>query len=423
MADPNHTYYNVKVELDPIADDNGSNKVVIWNSGSSEFDLADFNSSDICFPYTYETDTSVNNGECQLRETDTPGDITTDPSVATILKVSSIPNNGVNLNNYLSQVGNGIVTIRQNNIGAAPSFGIYQVTNISGTTGLITFTIDLLAYNGTFTDNANVNACFIPQDQCTPKIKVGPQFPLENEPTASQYGMFSRTNNSGCSEVSGSDSFLIQGISGSGFQDTESIHQEIHARRGGPTGETLAFHSEVPIRMQYASQSDIYPQAQPVEYASTTNYPSQSYSTVPVSYEYIFATRSGALTAGQKTNFADFSLSHGYIGSSSYTATDSVNIFQNFSYAKINHTAIVGQASIQRTQVCTHHVAWSKNSSGNLSGLTVNSIEEVRTPLNQVIIDPSLTTASFDVDGFNLSLSIYHYDVDYAYHVFKYTLI
>lgn len=263
---------------------------------------------------------------------------------------------------------------------------------------------------------------FVLAEKCATKVEVGPQFPLEFEPRAPQYGMFSRTNDSGCTEVSGSNSFLIQGISGSGFEDTESIHQEIHARRGGTTGETLALHSEVPIRMQYASQSDIYPQAQPVEYPSTSNYPSQSYSTVPVSYEYIFATRSGEITAGVKSNFANFSLSHGYIGSSSYTAEDGVDVFQNFSYAKINHTAIVGQASTQRTQVCTHHVAWSKDSSGNLSGLTVNSIEEVRNPLNQVIIDPAQTTASFDTGG-SLKLSLYHYSVDYAYHVFKYTLI
>jgi len=96
------------------------------------------------------------------------------------------------------------------------------------------------------------------------------------------------------------------------------------------------------------------------------------------------------------------------------------SISASFNYIKIMHMAT--DESDSRTQVMTAHAAWQRNSSGVVSGLEFSNTEEVKTPLNEVIIDPTRTTGTFDEDG-NLILSVFHYNVDGAIHKLRYTVI
>ena len=96
------------------------------------------------------------------------------------------------------------------------------------------------------------------------------------------------------------------------------------------------------------------------------------------------------------------------------------SISANFNYIKIMHMATAESDS--RTQVMTAHAAWQRNSSGVVSGLEFSNTEEVKTPLKELIIDPTRTTGSFDGNG-NLDLSVYHYNVDNALHKLRYTVI
>jgi hypothetical protein len=96
------------------------------------------------------------------------------------------------------------------------------------------------------------------------------------------------------------------------------------------------------------------------------------------------------------------------------------SISENFHYMKITHVAT--DASDSRTQVMTTHAAWQRNSANEVSNLKMTSTEEIKSPLNEVIIDPSRTTGSFDSNG-NLNLSVYHYNVDNAFHKLTFTVI
>lgn len=404
MADPNHTYYNVKVELDPIADNNGSSKVVIWNSGSSEFDLTTFHSSDICFPYVYQTTLGVTNGEAQLRSN--LSTVTSNPTAANFLIVDDVTSYGSFIGTYFNNLGNGLITIREIN-NPTPTFAIYQVTSATDEGSYFQFNISLISSNGSFTNGAELSICGIPQDKCVVEIKAGPQGYLISNPTVAQYGMFSRDNDSTCSETSGSDAFVARSLRSE--TNTDASRDQEFTFTSGSDSKTIMIGSNIPIRLQYDE-----------EFEDNVDYPLPAYPTVPASYEYMFATRSGALNVGQKTNFASFQVPS-YMGSSSYTHDNYANISQSFGYARIHHTAMSATSTVQRTQVCTHHIVWNKDENGVVVDTTVNSIEEARIPVNQVIIDPSLTSASWN-DG-NLRLSIYHYNVDNAYHVFKYTLL
>lgn len=94
-------------------------------------------------------------------------------------------------------------------------------------------------------------------------------------------------------------------------------------------------------------------------------------------------------------------------------------------YIKVIHVATdatAGSTNSARSQVMTSHITWCSPTSGPSYGLEISTTEEVKSPLNQVIIDPSKTTGSFDADG-NVVLSIYHYDVENTNHRFKYFLM
>ena len=116
---------------------------------------------------------------------------------------------------------------------------------------------------------------------------------------------------------------------------------------------------------------------------------------------------------------------HPYKGSGSYEAESSGTgkIWENFTYARIEHTATSYDGG--KTQQCTYHFTWNKidNAGDTLpSSLRCTAIENARSPVNGLIVDPSRTTGSFD-NGNGLSIDVYHYNVDYAQHIFKYTLV
>tara|TARA_R110002153_G_scaffold49710_8_gene140134 strand:+ start:917 stop:1627 length:711 start_codon:yes stop_codon:yes gene_type:complete len=94
-------------------------------------------------------------------------------------------------------------------------------------------------------------------------------------------------------------------------------------------------------------------------------------------------------------------------------------------YIKVIHVATdktSGATNSARSQVMTSHITWCSPNSGPSYGLEISTTEEVKSPLNQVIIDPTRTTGTFDANG-NIVLSIYHYDVENANHRFKYFLM
>lgn len=132
------------------------------------------------------------------------------------------------------------------------------------------------------------------------------------------------------------------------------------------------------------------------------------------------------IKSGSYSTFEHFqSINVGNISTNQQTLTTLIipgvsSISASFNYIKIMHMAT--DESDSRTQVMTAHAAWQRNSSGVVSGLEFSNTEEVKTPLNEVIIDPTRTTGTFDVDG-NLILSVFHYNVDNAIHKLRYTVM
>jgi len=96
------------------------------------------------------------------------------------------------------------------------------------------------------------------------------------------------------------------------------------------------------------------------------------------------------------------------------------SISADFNYIKIMHMAT--DESDSRTQVMTTHAAWQRNAAGAISNVQFSTTEEVKTPLNEILIDPSRTTGSFDDEG-NLILNVYHFDVNNTIHKLRYTVI
>ena len=141
-----------------------------------------------------------------------------------------------------------------------------------------------------------------------------------------------------------------------------------------------------------------------IEVDTFSNFTSDSYST----FEHFHSITKANSSAASQVNLTTLKIP----GVSSISAS--------FNYIKIMHMAT--DESDSRTQVMTTHAAWQRNGSGVVSGLEFSNTEEVKTPLNEVIIDPTRTTGTFDVDG-NLILSVFHYNVNGAIHKLRYTVM
>lgn len=234
-----------------------------------------------------------------------------------------------------------------------------------------------------------------------------------------QFFVTSQVNNGTQTVISGSDTFVFRSIA----DGTDDVIRkvEVVAQAGGDQDDSSYFVTTVAHRTQApldATGNALDPNQSNYEFPRTTP--------VAAAVEHLIVTRSGALNAGQKSNFITVSMPHtsigggGYKGSGSFETDEQTNVSGSFNYLQLEHIVTAGPAN--RTQKCTHYFSWYRNSGGNAEALKANSIENVRSPINQVIIDPSRTTGSFDSSG-NFVLSIYHYNVDFSQHIFKYLLI
>jgi len=232
-----------------------------------------------------------------------------------------------------------------------------------------------------------------------------------------QLGMFSRTNDNSSTTVSGSSGVAIIGI-GSIGGDIRQNEFRISGSANGGVDDIKTFGVGMPLRIQGFQES-----------GEVTNYEFEKYSTVPNYLEHVQIVRPGSISAGQDSTFMTISLNDvgNYIGSGSYeyslTGVGRPVVSSSYNYIKVEHLAYkIGTTA--RTQKCTHHFAWQRNASTPFSAadLRASSIEDVRSPEGRAIIDPFRTTGSFNSNG-DFVLSVYLYNVDYAQHVVKYTLM
>jgi len=249
------------------------------------------------------------------------------------------------------------------------------------------------------------------------EIEVGP---LTDYNTLSvgefQFGMFSRANDNSFTTVSGSDGVAIIAIGEASSVSQNEFRISGSANSGGDN--IKSFGVVMPLRVQGFQES-----------GEDGNYPFEEYSTVPNYLEHVQIIRPGSISAGQSSTFMTISLDDvgNYIGSGSYSYASSGAgrpvVSSSYNYIKVEHLAYkIGTSP--RTQKCTHHFAWQKSSSSPYGALDLkaSSIEDVRSPEGRAIIDPFRTTGSFNSSG-DFVLSVYLYNVDYAQHVVKYTLM
>jgi len=232
-----------------------------------------------------------------------------------------------------------------------------------------------------------------------------------------QFGMFSRANDSSSTTVSGSKGVAIIAIG----QSTSVRQNEFRISGSASDGldDIKSFGVIMPLRVQGLQES-----------GEDNNYPFEKYSTVPNYLEHVQIVRPGSINAGQDSTFMTISLDDvgNYIGSGSYsysaTGVGRPVVSSSYNYIKVEHLAYKVGSSDARTQKCTHHFAWQRNNSSPYVAvdLKASSIEDVRSPEGRAIIDPFRTTGSFNSTG-DFVLSVYLYNVDYAQHVVKYTLM
>lgn len=229
-----------------------------------------------------------------------------------------------------------------------------------------------------------------------------------------QFSVFSRVRDGSQTTLSGSDTMVYTGISDSGGTVRNS---EITIQSGSGDEDAGAFFvTKVPRRLQ----SDTF--LSPIQ----SNYTYPGYSPVGNIVEHLVITRSGNLNVGQKSEFITIHQPGNpdaldYIGSSSFRSDPNNCISGSYNYLKIEHTAFTLSAT--RMQQCTYHFGWYRNnSSKNAEDLRVSAVENMRTPVNELITAPDRVTGSFDSNG-NFNLSLYHFNTDFVQHVFKYTLM
>lgn len=222
-----------------------------------------------------------------------------------------------------------------------------------------------------------------------------------------QFFVTSQVNDGTQTIVSGSDTFVFTSLALASNDLVRKV--ETRAQVGNDTLPSVAFVTTLPHRTQ----------ATTILNPNETNYTWPRTTSVASSYEHIEVIRTGNVSSGQQT-LMTLNVP-GYKGSGSFLfEEENHNISGSFNYLKIEHMITAGGTT--RTQECTHHFSWYRNASGNAEALRVNSIENIRSPINEVIIDPSKTTGSFSSDG-GLVISIYHYNVDDAQHILKYLTI
>ena len=432
--------YHVKVPLNAsktsAPGDNlpTGNRVVTYNSSSGEFDM--FPTNPVSLRYKYKGNTnneSPDNGEYKLYSaytSQTTNTSTNDLADVTHIGLRAIPLNfegrdDLNIDEYLLSIDEGIIEIvpdtQNDSSGNHFVFGRYTINSIIDETNFrVVYAVTLIAADsdsGT-EQQAGYEASFIFKGGGGGGNPVVQQARPITPAGTNQYFTLSRIKDGTETVLSASAAFVHKSIGD--IEDTQSFELVVETGSLTTSGfedslnKNLALATKVPFRLQ-ASES-----LSPVQ----SNYEHPYTTPVAATVEHLIVTRSGALSAGQKINFVTINM-HPYKGSGSYDVESSATgkIWENFSYARIEHTATSYTGG--KTQQCTYHFTWNKISGGGStlpSSLRCTAIENARSPVNGLIVDPSRTTGSFD-NGNGLSIDVYHYNVDYAQHIFKYTLV
>lgn len=428
--------YHVKVPLNAsktsAPGDNlpTGNRVVTYNSSSGEFDM--FPTNPVSFRYAYKSGNNsfTSTGEYQLYSawTSLINNTSTDnfENVAYI-GISPVPElfegEVINALDYFESFTKGnIEIISDTQADSQFTFGRYQITSIVNTATSIVYSVSIVAArtDAGFEQQEGDEASFIFKGGGGGGNPVVQQArPLTPEGT-DQYFTLSRIKD-GTETVLSASAALVHKSIGEVI-DTQSF--EITVDTGSLSessnfssilNKNLALVSKTPFRLQ-ASES-----LSPVQ----LNYEFPYTTPVAASTEHLIVTRSGVVSAGQKIDFITLH-THPYKGSGSYSPESSGYglIWEQYSYARIEHLATSYDG--EKTQQCTYHFTWLKiNNEGNTlpSSLRCTSIENARSPVNGIIVDPARTTGSFNTSTAGLNIDLYHYNVDNAQHIFKYMFI
>lgn len=427
--------YHVKVPLnasntsDPGDNLPAGNRVVTYNSSSGEFDL--FPTNPVSFRYAYK---SGNNsfpptGEYQLYSSWTS--LTTNTSTNNFENVAYIGISPVpelfegelfNALDYFESFTEGnIEIISDTQADSQFTFGRYQITSIVNTATAIVYSVSIVAArtDSGYEQQAGDEASFIFKGGGGGGNPVVQQARQLTPAGTDQYFTLSRVKDGTETVLSASAAFVHKSLGGT--LDTQSFELVVDTGSlttsdpGDPVKKNLALATKVPFRHQ-ASES-----LSPVQ----LNYEFPYTTPVAASTEHIIVTRSGALNAGQKTDFVTLH-TYPYKGSGSYNleSLGYGKIWEQYSYARVEHLATSYDG--EKTQQCTYHFTWLKKDNGGdtlPSTLRCTSIENARSPINGLVIDPARTTGSFNTTTPGLNIDVYHYNVDYAQHIFKYMFI
>ncbi len=433
--------YHVKVPLNAsktsAPGDNlpTGNRVVTYNSSSGEFDM--FPTNPVSLRYEYQGNSNntypLNGGRYKLYSAYNSSISNTSTndfsSVAVIaihydvLAFESNSDDGTQLDmeDYLSSFTSGIIEVIADTQSTSDLiFGRFEITNTDFQSQYALFYVTVLASSNIAGDEqqAGYEASFIFKGGGggNPVVQQARQLTPGG---TDQYFTLSRVKDGTETVLSASAAFVYKSI-GAIF-DTQSFELVADTGSlttndpGNPIKKNLALVTKVPLRLQ-ASES-----LSPVQ----PNYEFPYTTPVAASTEHIIVTRSGALSAGQKIDFVTLH-TYPYKGTSSYDLDSSGfgEVWEQYSYARVEHLATSYDGG--KTQQLTYHFTWLKTDNGggtSPSSLRCTSIENARSPINGLIVDPMRTTGSFNTSTPGLNIDVYHYNIDYAQHIFKYMFI
>jgi len=219
------------------------------------------------------------------------------------------------------------------------------------------------------------------------------------------YQIFARSQDGTNTTISGSlgiTATVLPAING----DTSGRFIDYRIDTGSTSEDIISHTSRVPHRLESTDEDS----------PNETFYPPLAIPPRATSYEHVQFYRTDTLSAGM-LDITTIEVPQ-FFGSSSNVALTTNTAETGYTALKIEHTATqIG--STGRSQYCTHFVSWFKDNTGAVQDMYVSSIENARSPQNKYIIDPTRTSGSFDSGG-DFHLHVYHFDVDYCYHVFRY---
>ena len=337
--------------------------------------------------------------------------------------------NGIDASTVLDEFSVGTLFIyNSESVGGAdvspPAFGQYNILNTGShlNTGLgpasneayewttANSQLQFVTSSGQFDDTNIASVCFyenliIPiggggDADCATEVKVSSQ---SYDDTEIFKGIFATQSDGSCTTVSASDDFFIDGIDGGGY-DAANSQEFIFGDVEGDS--THALVSRAAIRQQSGSFTDAG--SGTVNNIYKYNWIQNSYLASPSLGQQDIITLKVPRTVLRDSDDYHFVFS------------------SSFDYMRIHHTITTTPISpVARSQAFVHTVMWTRvgmQGAGVAEDLTFNTVEDVRFPVNGLLISPSATTGSFDADG-NLVISVYHYVVAGCNHMFDFETI